>query len=246
MGKKGTTTYEYSGAKKGFDFPLFAKAFKKRAKEQGVRLGEFERMLGDATGVSSDAVHQWRNARSAPGDKRAVACVAEFLGLGLADLLCEAEEKKMDRLNERQRDAVARVYREIEDYLYLFEQADGFVWKKYRVQAGSVFSKYVTTWTDFAMEGKDKIFDEGADLAEAALNWVGHALEREWVDLGDHPIYGELAEYIDDTLLEVWNGKTDPDYRLEPYGPDDVTDRSAWTEASRALKRGREIILRYL
>lgn len=177
----------------------------------------------------------------------------------------------MDKLTESQRKAVAAVYRDIEDYLYLFDKSDGFVWRDYRVMDGGIYSKYVPAYIDESAwverdtrrevgflsdeaiqlmihrASRGHVFKEGADLAEAGYDWVCHSLDREWVELGAHPIYAELGGYIEDALLEIWNDKTDPDYRFEPIDEeDDMSDRDTRIDAARALKGVREIIGKYL
>ena len=247
MGKKQVRTYMVDGEESAFYLPLFKKSFKAKAEQEKVGILSLEESLGKAVGVTAEAVHQWRFGRSAPGDLAMVEGVEHFLGLKSGDLLFATKEESMDRLTDRQRDSVAGIYREVEDYLLLFEQSDGFVWNNYRVKSGSPFIKYVTTSNEYAEDGETIVFAEGADYAEAAWKYVLHALEREWVELGNHPIFDELQTFADEQLLAIWNGKTDPDYRFEPDGPDDdMTRRAAGYDAELARKALREIVSRYL
>ena len=244
MGQKTTRTYIIKGQRQAFYFSMFRKAFSEQAAARGVGITPLELELGNAVGVSQDAVHQWRFGHSAPGDLETVSGIARFLGLALDDLLITAEEDSMDKLTDRQRDSIARIYKEIADYLLVFEQADGFVWNNYRIKAGSPLLKYTITSNELVEDGETIVFADGADYGEAAWRYARHALEREWVELGNHPLYEELYTFIDDYLLEIWSGKTDPDYRFEPNETDEL--RGVWVDAERARKAAREIIGKYL
>ena len=247
MGKKQVRTYMVDGKKYSFYFPLFKKSFKVKANRERAGIQFLEERLGKAVGVTAEAVHQWRFGRSAPGDLAMVESVEHFLGLKSGELLFATKEESMDRLTDRQRDSVAGIYREVEDYLLLFEQSDGFVWHNCRVKAGSPYIKYVTTSNEYAEDGETIVFAEGADYAEAAWKYVLHALDREWVELGNHPIFDELQTFADEQLLAIWNGKADPSYRFEPDdSDDDMASRDICYEAELARKALREIVSRYL
>lgn len=245
MGKKGTTTYLIGNVEKGFYFQGLKDAFRHR--EKGVSVSAMERQMGDAVGVTSDAVHQWRFEKSAPGDIETVRRIEGFLGLAPGDLLCDIRGGNMERLTDRQRDAAARIYAEIEDYVLAFSQSDGFVWKNYVIKDGSPFAKYLISFDAMHDPERCACFKDGVDFADAAWTYLMHALDREWVNLAEHPLFPELEAYIDGPLLDMWNGKTDPDYRFEAYGPeDDMADRSNLTATQRAIKGARKLISQYL
>lgn len=271
MEKKDTQRYEVDGTLKDFDFMVFRAAFDARLRKGGLTKTKLEEELAKAACVEPSTVHNWRGRRNSPSSLDVVRLVAAFLEVAPEDLLTNHKEQAVKKLTDSQRNAVANVYRDIEDYLYLFAKSDGFVWRDYRIDSGSPYAKYVTAFADESAWAKrdatrqvgyvpdetlqlmiykaarGHVFEEGADLAEAGYDWVCHSLEREWVELGGHPVYDELAEYIENALLEIWDGKTDPDYRFEPQDEnDDMIAREASVEAARALKGVREIIGRYL
>ena len=271
MGKKDTQRYEVDGVPKEFDFMVFRAAFDARLRRDKLKKAELEERLARAACVEPSTVHNWRGRRNSPSSLDIVRLVAAFLELAPEDLLTNHKEQAMEKLTDSQRNAVANVYRDIEDYLYLFVKSDGFVWRDYRIDSGSPYAKYITAFADESAWAKrdakrqvgylpdetlqlmiykaarGHAFEEGADLAEVGYDWVCHSLEREWVELGGHPIYEELGEYMENALLEIWSGKTDPDYRFEPQDEDDdMLDRDAGVDAARALKGVREIIGRYL
>lgn len=271
MGNKSTQHYEVDGALKDFDFMVFKAAFNAKLKKGKLNKTKLEEALAQAANVEASTVHNWRGRRNAPSSLDIICLVATFLEVAPEDLLIDHKEQAMEKLTGSQRNAVANVYRDIEDYLYLFTKSDGFVWRDYRIDSGSPYAKYITAFVDESAWAKrdatreigfvpdetlqlmiykaarGHVFEEGIDLAEAGYDWVCHSLEREWVELGSHPIYEELGEYIENALLEIWNGKTDPDYRFDPHDEnDDMHSRETSVEAACALKGVREIIGRYL
>ena len=269
MGKAGTQHYETDGVCKDFYFKAFNAAFDayQKAHEGTLNKSELERSLGEAVGVEQSTVHNWRLSRNAPSSLDIVETIAGYLGVETEGLLIDHREvATMDRLTDRQRGAIARVYREIEDYLYLFVHTNGFAWPEQRIMEGSTYANYVNAYTDEssfvrndskrqigfvsneAMQhmiyeaARGHVFREGADLAEAGYWWVCHSLQREWVELGAHPVYEELYSYIVDALSDVWGGKADLDYRMHNTDPELSEDY----EAAQVLKRVQEIIGKYL
>ena len=234
-------TYACDEGRKGFYHPRFKQLFDDRAREGGGRrkVTDLTEELCATVHVGPDTVKAWRYGRNAPGDLDTVAAIAEFFGVDVNTLLIEVKEEKMDKLEGKQLDAVSRVYKEIEDYAYLMDNIDMRFGEncKYRVKDGSMYAKYTTYWIDDPSEVRDFGFDGQYDLADRGQRWVSHALEREWVYLGSHPIYGELAEFIDETLWRLW----DKEHDMEAAARD---GRLIWPGL--AIKDAREIIGKYL
>ena len=53
----------------------------------------------------------------------------------------------MDKLTDRQRDSIARIYKEIADYLLVFEQADGFVAETVE-KVGNTIQDALAVWNE--------------------------------------------------------------------------------------------------
>ena len=221
MGATNTKTYEIDGRRYGFDHLTFDRAFRRCAKEKLRNLGQFARDVGGKVHASDKAVNAWRYGDNAPSDLEIIRDLADIVGVELGALLFEKECDDMTRLTEEERQAIIRVYREVSDFLYMLDRTDGCVWKSYKVVPGSPWCKYLTPSPDYG-EGQCVVID-GPELADAGYDWVCHALERECAILGGHPVYGELVEFADGPLLEIWDGKTDPDYRFHPHDEPGLT-----------------------
>ncbi|MBQ9042129.1 MAG: hypothetical protein IJ111_04870 [Eggerthellaceae bacterium] len=212
MGVSGTRAYEIGGKRYRFDHHTFNRAFKRRAKEGGRSLEQYAGDIGEAVHVSEKAVKAWRYGNNAPGGIEIVDVLAHAMGVEKGAFLIGEEGCEMKRLTEAEHGAVMRVYAAVSDFMYMLDHTDGCVWKGYRVFPGSPWCEYLTPSTDYG-EGPCAVLD-GTDLACAGHDWVCHVLDREYAALGGHPVYGELAAFMDGPLLDIWNGKTDPDYRF--------------------------------
>ncbi len=242
MEQRATKTYLDGGIRKSFYHPYFKSLFEKKADELGGRrkVGDLTDKLCEALVVSPDTVKAWRYGRNAPVDLETVSKIAEFFEVDVEPLLTDEEEEKMDRLVGGQLDAVSRVYKEIEDYADLFNHIDFYMWesnKKIKVKNGTPFAQYATFWFDYTGEMNDYEFDDLYDLADRGQRWVCHALEREWVHLGSHQVFGELAEFIDESLWRLWDIEHDSE----------VEDgESKYMSPELVVKEAREIICKYL
>ena len=206
MSSKGTTTYVVNGVQKKFYFPMFKLRFEAKSKEAGGNrnVSETEERLAEYVGVSQAAVHSWRNQKSAPGDPQIVKGIEEFLELEPGDLLFTALEDGMNKLDGQQREAVSRVYRDLEDYLYLVDSSVLEFEGSFHVGEGSVYANYFPVYLDFGEAvGKGTTIDDGTALKAAGINWVKHSLRREWVMLGSHPVYVELEQFLERVLMDV-------------------------------------------
>lgn len=178
----------------------------------------------------------WRYGNNAPGGIEIVSGLARAMGDEMSMFLIEEEGCGTMRLTKAERNAVMRVYAAVSDFLYMLDHTDGCVWKAYRVFLGSPWCEYLAPSTDYG-EGPCAVID-GTELACAGHDWVCHVLDREYAALGRHQVYGELAAFMDGPLLDIWNGKTDPDFRF--HGGE-----SPRTTAELVEKQLLEIIGRY-
>ena len=252
-----TQTYEVDGDTFRFDFDAFAIAFSSRAKLGRKKIAEYEGMLADAVSVSPATVHAWRMRKNAPGDIDLVRKVEAFMSAEPDAFLAPLKgDDDMNKLSDCERAAVSRVYSAITDFLFMLNNTDGCVWKSYKVPEGSPYSAYLLPDADAALTGTSPSELSGTELADAGYGWTCHALEREWVVLGQHPIYEEIAEFMYGTMNDIYDGKTDPDYRFHYSGryenPEDEPwegygeHYAGWIDQEQAYAEIREIIGKYL
>lgn len=252
-----TRMYEIDGDKLRFDFDAFGIAFKSRAKLNKKKVVEYEEMLADAVSVSPATVHAWRMRKNAPGDIALVKKVALFMGANPESFLIQLKgDGDMSKLSDCERAAVARVYSAITDFLYMLDSTDGCVWKSYKVPPCSPYSEYLVPNADAALADTEPTEISGTELADAGYEWTCHALEREWVILGQHPVYEEIAAFMYGTMNDIYDGKTDPDYRFHYSGKYEKQEDepwegygeqyAGWINQEQAYSEIREIILKYL
>lgn len=205
-----TRTYDISGNKYRFDFYAFGIAFRSRAKQKKMKYTEYETMLANAIPVSPATVHAWRMRKNAPGDIDLVRKVAAIMDAGVENFLIRLEgENEMAKLTESERAAVSRVYSAITDFLFMLDNTDGCVWKSYKVPMGSPYNAYLLPDADAALTGASPSELSGTELADAGYDWTCHALEREWVVLGQHPIYEEIAAFMNGTMYDIFRERFD-------------------------------------
>jgi len=257
MTDANTRTYEADGKRLRFSFDAFGIAFKSRAKLNRKTIGEYETMLAEAVSVSPATVHAWRMRKNAPSDIDLVGEIAAFMKAEAKNFLIPLKgDNDMRVLSDCERTAVARVYSAITDFLFMLDSTDGCVWKSYTVPEGSLCSAYLMPNTDAASAGNSPSKLSGTDLANAGYEWTCHVLEREWVILGNHPIYEEIASFMYGTMNDIFDGKTDPDYRFHYSGkcekPEDepwngYSEKYAdWIDQEQAYSEIRDIISKYL
>lgn len=177
MGKKDTQRYEVDGVPKEFVFRVFRAAFDARLRRDELKKTEFEENLARAACVEPSTVHNWRGRRNSPSSLDIVRLVAAFLEIAPEDLLTNHKEQVVEKLTDSQRNAVANVYRDIEDYLYLFAKSDGFVWRDYRIDSGSPYAKYITAFADESALAKRDAMRQAGYVSDETLQlmiwWLG-------------------------------------------------------------------------
>ena len=135
MISKNLKIFEIDGRKYQFNNDVFRLVFAQKASTGKHGIGEYEQLLADSLFVSRDAVHNWRQKLNGPSDVDKIKKIAEFLRCDMMLLMTDVTEENTDgekdgekdmnntekiTLNDRQRDAVKRVYLAMLDYIYEF------------------------------------------------------------------------------------------------------------------------------
>lgn len=210
-----------------FDIETFRRLFMKFKSNH--KVGEYESILADVLCVDRATIHNWRMNSNGPSDLDKIKSLAAYWNIDYKTLLkfsgCEIMNLK---LTDREKEALRRVYGSILDFLDLFERTDGFIW----------------TANIYKYEGYGN--KDGADIACDAYNSLFSALEHEYIDLGNHPLYDVLYNYIDEELFQIFDGKLDPDYRFDPIDNNGNMNPSVQEDSENARKKLRQIIDSYL
>ncbi|MBE6038994.1 MAG: hypothetical protein E7218_07350 [Anaerofustis stercorihominis] len=215
MISKNLKVFEINGRSYQFNIDEFRLEFARKAAKNNCRIGEYEQMLADSIFVSKDSVHNWRQKLNGPGDMDKIKKTAEFLGCDMMSLMTDVteentdEEKEMNNtekitLNDRQRDAVKRVYLAMLDFI------NDPRWQE---------------WGDYTPE-KIKQYEENGIEYEipdetywADFDWSGSnildLLEKEFIDI-PFELWNELTLYYWENIsgLYRWE-KTYKEVRLD-------------------------------
>ena len=194
-----TKTYKVNGKTYAFDFFCFNEYFNTFRKENKLSVGDAELLLAEKVGISENAVHSWRNRVNAPSDISMIDPIAETLGVSNKNtLLIERKEKKMENLNERQMEAVKRIFDSIIQLLYDI---------KVNRPNEAILEKFIDSLRE---KYPDATHEELRDLAFGDEGFASVTYEMEQLDLMLHDIECVIAkEYFDlhDTEIydQFWN-----------------------------------------
>ena len=213
-----------------FDNVTFNTYFKNYAKYTKINIGILEEMVATKLFVSQSAVHNWRFGSNGPGTIDLIRNLASAISISnyMSLLKKIVEVNKVEEYNTLKIESIKRVYDAIIDFLEDFQNTDGFT--------GSL-------WYDFQSQGS---FDPEIDLcqyAEKRIGVVSATLQKEYFYLHDTKVYADLWEYIDNDLLETFDGKLGYAYRFEALVDGNPTTEDDY---NKALKRINEIIEQYV
>ena len=230
MISKDMTVYRMDGTSYRFDSAAFNTQFKAYAKRETIQIGTLEEQLSAALFVTPSAIHNWRFGSNGPGSLELIRQLAKALSVSDSMLLL----KKIVEGNETvkaytplQLESAKRVYDAIIDFLEDFYRTDGFT--------GAL-------WYKFSRSGSKDPESDIYAYAEARLDKVSLILQKEYFFLHDTKLYDELYEYVDQDLLEIFNGKLGFAYRFEAFADGNPTTSEDY---SKALKRINEIVEQY-
>lgn len=224
-----TRKYDVEGQKKDFNFEAFITAFKAFHRRRKIKVSEAEAYLADQLHISQDAVHSWRNKRNAPADLETVKALAKALKMSdYTTILCDTEgAHNMNHLTERQKDAVKRIYDACISYLHEFYYSDGF-------------NEY---WLNYKDAGYNNPEEKISESVEAKLRKIDLVMSQEYFDLHGCQIYEDLYEYVNEDLIDIYNGKISYAYRFEAMVDGNPTTDDDYTKA---LNRLNEIIKAFI
>lgn len=215
MISKKTTIFKRNNKQYRFDFEAFDRLFRNYAKRKEMTYETLEGILGDYSGFSKEAVHNWRFRSNGPRDIETISKLAEGLEINsdthlLREIIIEGDKKRMDKnaLTERQLNAAKRIYSAIVVFMNDFERTMGF-------------NDYWFQFNDLK-NPEDGIYD----LVEKKHNEIFLVYEEEYFDLHGTEIYEEYGEFINNALYDTYDGKLSYAYRFEaePEGNPTVSE----------------------
>lgn len=229
MISKETTTFEINGKLMKFNFDLFLKLFEKYQQNNRLTVTALQDELSEKINVTTYAVKNWRQRNNGPGSLDIIQDVAKFLNISDWKMLLKEVEggKKMERLTDREKTAVKKIYDVCIWFLNKFEKSDGF-------------NSY---WHDFVEKGSSNPKLDIEELVDSLMQNVFLVIDQEYFDLRGCEIYNELSEFISEDLQNVYSGKLSYAYRFEaiPYG-----NPTTFDDYGKAMLRLNNIIDQYV
>lgn len=234
--KKDIKNYKIDGKNMQFDSVSFKTLFASNRERNGMSVMEYETELGEAIGVSGNAIHNWRFNMNGPSDVEIIKQLAKSLNLSDYQLLLkDGKENAAMQISERQKDSLKRVYDAVIEYLEEFQCSDGFNDYWHKLSRHGVDSKKVESML--------------YEIAENEQHKVELVLSKEYIELHNLPVYGQLEEYVYDYLGDTYNEKLSYAYRFEAgVEKIDGTRDTVTTEEdyTRALKKINDILEAYM
>lgn len=219
----GLRTYSVDGKKATFDKIAFRHFMNRKGRKEKISVSKLEQMLAEKLIVATNTVHKWNYNGGGPSDYQMVIQIAEVLDIpDVFSLLTFKDEGENDmvHLTDRQLSAVKRIYDICVWFLHEFEKSDGF-------------NNY---WYKFAQKGASDPKSEIEELADGMHAKVKLVLDQEYFDLRECEIYDELCEFVDEDLVNTYDGKLSYAYRFEAIPDGNPTTTEDYDKAMIRLK----------
>lgn len=218
-----STRFDIDGKSYIFNFDTFRRYFKSHAKMAETKSAEYENIIAAEAGVSPASIHAYLSKSNGPGDIKIIEAIALFWNIDIKTLLREDNEIMSIRLNDREKEAVRRIYCEIIDFMEKFIRSDG-----------AFMCEPDGTWLGNEKQG---------DYISYSYDRLEYAYDKEYIDLSRHPIYSELWDFIYNDLFEMFNEKCDGSIR---YEPEEFGGVSAQADYDTAMNKITAILDKYI
>lgn len=194
--------YTIDGKQAIFHKEAFRYLVTQKSRKEKVAKSKLEVQIAENIGVSANTVHKWLYNGGGPMDVALIGPLATALGIAdPTELLIFTDDggTEMEKLTDRQKNAVKRIYDICIWFLYEFNQTDGFN----------------ACWDDFQDAGSEDPEEDIYDMVEKMLGKVRMVLDQEYFDLRDCEIYDALCDYVSEDLYNTFSGKLSYAYRFE-------------------------------
>lgn len=231
MTSKKTKIFHIENHEYRFNFTVFNIMFNKHCKTQHIKKYNFEEEIAEKLNVSSNAVHNWRNRSNGPSELKMINALSDIFKTDYKNLLKEIRKDlpKME-YEQNQLESIKRVYDAIITFLEKFLNTDGFndLWMEY-IDKG-VQAQFI----------EDKLYD----YAMKQIDNINLVLKQEYFYLHNQSVYGKLDIYINEDLINTFEGKLSYAYRFESVVEDNNGNRGTTTleDYIKALNKINDII----
>lgn len=202
-----TRTFDYDDRLVRFSYDLFRLRFNTYKKHKELTRTELKEQIASKCFVSASAVNNWLCKKNGPGDMETIKNIADALETTVDELIVSVDNKDgkettMGCLSDRQREAVRRIYVGITTFLDEFQSSDGFG------------NYYCLGAYDIKINNRDEMYE----MIDKKIDKLLLLLKCEYLDLQGCEIYTELYDFIQEDLINIYDGKVDYAYRFENGG----------------------------
>ena len=220
-------TFEIDGKTLMFSFSKFSELFKNYRKKYELKVDELEQELADKLYAQKSTIHSWKFGPSGPNDLETIINLAKCLELDNYTYLLK-EEKIMTKLTDLQLQSAKRIYDALVGFLHEFEVTGGFT---------------TSMWYNLQKGGSDNPEEDMYEYIQKLEDKIHLIFRQEYFFLHDLPIYNELLNYMDEDLVETYDGKLSYAYRFEAIPAGNPTTDEDYEKAVNKLN---SIIEKYI
>ena len=216
MTSKNTKIFTIDNSEYQFNFSAFNIMFNKHCQFCRIKKGDFEEELAEKLNVSSSAVHNWRNINNGPSELEMIKILSDIFKIEYKNLLKEiGKDIPKMKYEQCQLESIKRIYDAIIIFLEKFLNTDGFN----------------ELWIEFIDKGINNEFieDKLYDYAMKQIDNVNLILKQEYFYLHNLSIYDNLNTFINDDLINTFDGKLSYAYRFESLVEDNNGNRGTTT-----------------
>lgn len=183
-----------------FNTKMFLDLFTSLKKVSRKKVSELEIEIAEALHVSKETIHNWRFCTCGPGSIELINDIKNFFKLEDIETLLVSSKRKEKSMNltDLQILSLKRIYDSIIDFLFIFNNSDGFNDYWYDLKCSSD-------------EREDKLYD----IAFNEIDKVILTYKKEHIFLKDFDFYNEIGSFIYNDLYDTFDGKLSYAYRFE-------------------------------
>ncbi len=183
-----------------FNTKMFLDLFTSLKKVSRKKVSELEIEIAEALHVSKETIHNWRFCTCGPGSIELINDIKNFFKSEDIETLLVSSKRKEKSMNltDLQILSLKRIYDSIIDFLFIFNNSDGFNDYWYDLKCSSD-------------EREDKLYD----IAFNEIDKVILTYKKEHIFLKDFDFYNEIGSFIYNDLYDTFDGKLSYAYRFE-------------------------------
>ena len=215
---KNTTIFNVDGRRMQFNSLVFNEQISLYKKKSQKTNNEIIGVIANKSGVSEDAVRNWKKGNNGPSEIKMIEDIADVLQIGEYKLFLKEikEENVVEKLTDRQLTAVKKIYDSIVTFMNEFINSNGFnsyqtdIIDKMKIKeytAVEYINGYDSSdgymvrevWNlDDIDKPNEKMLNVLEAIIESKMGEIELSYKKEYFDLKNTDIYEELGQLIYD------------------------------------------------